>query len=103
LAAPFVLSDAGELHALLAGAGFTQVTVESRAQMARFPNPDGFVAMEIDVIAAAVPSMQHYDVEQRARLVAALASELEAPIRAITIDGQLAIEFHAHIATGRRD
>src|SRR5262245_38152462 len=48
LAAPFVLSDAGELHALLAGAGFTQVTVESRAQMARFPNPHGFVAMEID-------------------------------------------------------
>jgi hypothetical protein len=103
LAAPFALGDEGELRALLAATGFTQVTVESRTQMARFPNPDQFIAMEVDVIAAAVPSMQHYDAGQRARLAAALAGELEAPIRAITENGRMVIRFNAHIATATRD
>jgi len=85
------------------GAGFTQVTVETRSQTARFPNPRRFVALEVDVIAAAVPSMQRYATIQRGRLAAELAGELEGPIRAVTADGQMVIPFHAHIATAARD
>jgi hypothetical protein len=68
----------------------------------RFPGPDGFLAMHIDVIAAAIPSVQHRDTLARAALAVAIAGEMEAPIREVTQRDQLVIPFHAHVATAIR-
>lgn len=102
LAAPFSLGDADELCALLAGAGLCDVVVEPHAMAARFPDPDGFVAMEVDVIAAAVPSAQHLDAAARSALAGAIAGEMAGPIRDLTRDGHLVIPFHAHVARAYR-
>ncbi len=102
LAAPFSLGDAEELRALLAGAGFRGVAIEARSRTARFPDPDGFIAMEVDVITAAIPSVQHLDARARAELTEAIAGEMAGPIREVVRDGEIGIPFHAHVARAER-
>jgi SAM-dependent methyltransferase len=102
LASPFALGDADELRELLTGAGFREVVIEPRSMTARFPHPEGFIAMEVDVIAAAVPSVQHLDAQARERLTEAIAGEMAGPIRELTQDGHLVIPVHAHVARACR-
>ncbi len=102
LAAPFVMGDAGALQALLAGAGLHEVEVESATLPAIFPDPQGFVAMEVDVIAAAIPSAQHLDAQARAELAAAIESELRPTIDAAVHDGRLVVPMHALLARAVR-
>jgi hypothetical protein len=102
VAAPFTLGDPETVRSLLSAAGFHDIVIEARAMTARFPDPDGFIAMEVDVLAAAVPSVQHLDPPARAALTAAIAGEMTETIRALTQDGQLAIAMHVHLARARR-
>lgn len=102
LAAPFAIESAEALRALLADAGFREVAVQARSMPAHFPDPDGFVAMEVEVIAAAIPDAQHLDEHARAALAAAISAELAGPIRALAGDGRLTIPMHAWLATARR-
>jgi len=98
LAAPFVMNDETELHTLLADAGFSEIAVSSHSLTARFPDPDDFVAMEMDVIAAAIPSMQHLDEQARSDMAQTITGEAAELIREYTRDGQLAIPMHSFIA-----
>jgi ubiquinone/menaquinone biosynthesis C-methylase UbiE len=98
LAAPFCLDRAEELRSLLAAAGFGDISIESRSLPATFADPSGFVAMEVDVIAAAIPAARHLDTEARAHLTAALSAELECPIRARMHGGSLTVRMHANLA-----
>ncbi len=102
LAAPFALGDAEELRALLSAAGFVDIDIQARSKSAHFPDPNGFVRMEVDVIAAAVPSVQHMDEAERAELAAGIGSEMDGPIRASTQAGHLVVPMFAHIASARR-
>ena len=102
LASPFALGDADELHLLLTGAGFHEVVIESKSMTARFPHPERFIAMEVDVIAAAIPSGQHLDAQAREDLTRKIEGELATTIRELTHEGHLVIPFHAHIARARR-
>ena len=101
LQAIFALGDAQELHGLLASAGFGQVTLEPVSMTARFPNPAGFLAGEIDVDTAALPSMQGLDDEARRAMVEAIADDMKAPLREVTRDDHVVLEFHATIACAR--
>jgi SAM-dependent methyltransferase len=102
LAAPFSMGDAGELHDLLHAAGWHDVRVEAREMNARFPDPQGFIAMEVDVMAAAIPSAQNLDAQARARLAKAVARDMADAIHAATRHGRIEIPMHAHLASARR-
>jgi SAM-dependent methyltransferase len=101
LAAPFSLGAPEDLQALLLEGGFGDVHVESRTITARFPNPERFAAMEVDVIAAAIPSAQHLDQETREGLAAAIEQDMGPLIRESTREGHVVIPFHMNLGVAR--
>jgi ubiquinone/menaquinone biosynthesis C-methylase UbiE len=98
----FALGDADGLRTLLKDAGFRNVAVEPVSITARFPNPAGFLAGEIDVDTAAIPSMQHLDARGRRQITAAIRGDLAGPLREATEGGHVVIPFHAHVARAAR-
>jgi ubiquinone/menaquinone biosynthesis C-methylase UbiE len=94
----FALSDPQELRDLLTDAGFGDVTVEEFAVTSHFPNPEGFLAGEIDVDTAAIPAMQHLDARARADMTASIQGRMERSLRKLIVDDQVVIAFHAHLA-----
>ncbi|HET9067873.1 MAG TPA: class I SAM-dependent methyltransferase [Amaricoccus sp.] len=97
----FALGDAGALAAAIAAAGFRDVAVEPASMDARFPDAQGFLAGEIEVDTAAIPSMQGLGPEARRELVAALGREMAAPLAAVSRNGAVIMPFHVLIATAR--
>jgi ubiquinone/menaquinone biosynthesis C-methylase UbiE len=100
--AVFALGDAGELRHLLTNAGFQQVVIESASLTARFSNPAEFLAWEINVDAADTPALQGLDDEAQQAILAAVRQELQAPLQAVMQEGQMVLDYHAHIAHARR-
>ena len=98
----FALGDAAALRGSLEAAGFGAVSVEEAAMDARFPSPAGFLAGEIEVDTAAIPSMQALGPDARRQLAAALEQEMSGPLAAVTRGGEVVMPFHVLIATGRR-
>jgi SAM-dependent methyltransferase len=97
----FSLGSAEELRALMMGAGFRNVEIQPISMTAQFPDPETFLAGEIDVDTAAIPSMQHLDTTARQRIVDAISADMQAPLRDAIRDNRVQIEFHAHIASGQ--
>jgi hypothetical protein len=97
----FALGDAGELAARIAAAGFRDVKVEPASMDARFGEPAGFLAGELEVDTAAIPSMQSLDAAARRDLVAAVAAEMAGPLAAVTRGGEVVMPFHVLIAEAR--
>jgi hypothetical protein len=96
----FELGNADELGTLLADAGCDNVEIKPVSITARFPDPQVFLAGEIDLDTAAIPSMQHLDAQAGQAIVAAISKDMEAPLR---MEGDHnVIPFHAHIALARR-
>jgi SAM-dependent methyltransferase len=93
----FSLGSAEELRGMSLTAGFARVEVEPMSLTARFPNPDGFLAGEIEVDTAAIPSMQHLDAKARQAIVAAIAVDMTAPLKDVTHDNHVVVEFHANM------
>jgi ubiquinone/menaquinone biosynthesis C-methylase UbiE len=98
----FALGDADALAAAITAAGFGDVAVERASMDACFPDPGGFLAGEIAVDTAAIPSMQALGESERAALVAAIAGDMAEPLAAVTRDGQVVMPFHVLIATATR-
>ena len=46
---------------------------------ARFPNPEAFIAGEIEVDTAAIPSMQHLDSQAREGIIRAITKDMQSP------------------------
>jgi len=99
----FSLGSAGELRQLFADAGFRDIDVQSLSLVSRFPDPDQFLAAEIDVDTAAIPAMQHADAAERRRIVDAIAADMAQPLAAVTRDHHVVIEFHAHLLSASRE
>ena len=98
----FALGDTKELRMLLESAGFRAVEIEPVAMTARFPNPVAFLAGEIDVDTAAIPSMQHLDAEARRGVTVAIREDMERPLRAATEGEHVVLPFHAHVVRADR-
>lgn len=98
----FSLGDAGKLRTLLTDAGLQRVEVEPMSMTARFPDPEGFLAGEIDVDTAAIPAMQHLDDGARRAITEAIRDDMEARLREATEGDYVVIPFHAHIARAER-
>jgi SAM-dependent methyltransferase len=95
----FALGNADELRTLAMDAGFERVKIEPVSMTARFPDPDAFLAGEIEVDTAAIPSMQHLDASARKTIVECIAADMKEPLREVTEGNHVVIPFYAHIVT----
>jgi ubiquinone/menaquinone biosynthesis C-methylase UbiE len=76
LAMPFSLCDPAGIRALLENAGFSDIEMTSQTKVARLPAADRFAALQIDIIAAAIPAVQSMDDAARANLISAAHDEM---------------------------
>ena len=100
--AVFSLGDADVVRRLLTDTGFQDVEIESVSITARFPNPQEFLAWEIEVDPAETPALQNLDAEAQQVMLAALHEEMQAPLHEIIQDDEVVMPSHAHIARARR-
>lgn len=98
----FKLGDAEELRALLTTAGFCDIEIAQVSITARFPDPEGFLAGEIDVDTAAIPAWQHLSTQERQDLTATIRTDMEVPLREVTEGDHVVLPFYTHIATAER-
>jgi SAM-dependent methyltransferase len=98
----FGLGDADALVASLTRAGFRDAVVEPFPITASFPNPDAFLAGEIDVDTAAIPAMQGLDLDARRELTAAIQADMAKALHAVTEGDHVRLTFHAQIACASR-
>jgi ubiquinone/menaquinone biosynthesis C-methylase UbiE len=98
----FAIGDSTEVRRLVLDAGFTHVQIESASMTARFPDPVGFLAGEIDVDTAAIPSMQHLDANARAAIAREIAVDMQDTLRDVTVGDQVVLPFHAHLVSATR-
>ena len=68
---------------------------------ARFPNPEAFIAGEIEVDTAAIPSTQYLDSQAQEAIVRAIASDMQSPLKELTSDNHVVIPFHGLIMTAQ--
>jgi ubiquinone/menaquinone biosynthesis C-methylase UbiE len=98
----FELGDYDTLISLLIDAGFRFVEIEPVSMTARFPDPEGFLAGEIDVDTACIPSMQHLDAKERQRITADIRDEMAAALQEVTQEEHVVIPFHANIVRTKK-
>jgi ubiquinone/menaquinone biosynthesis C-methylase UbiE len=94
----FAFPEPEALRELCAGAGFGKIEIEMVSMTARFPNPPAFLAGEIDVDTAAIPSMQHLDAAARREVTTALERDMAGQMGKVTEDGHVVLPFHVLIA-----
>jgi len=93
----FALGNPDDLRQLAMAAGFRKVDITPFSITARFPNPDQFIAGEIEVDTASIPSMQHLEPPARKAIVAAIIKDMESPLRNVTFDDNVVIPFSGHL------
>jgi SAM-dependent methyltransferase len=98
----FALDSTDELRARALSAGFQRIEIEPFSLTARFPNPDAFIAGEIEVDTAAIPSIQHLDARARQAIVSAITADMQSSLGEVTFDNHVVIPFHAHIVKAWR-
>lgn len=102
VSAIFSLGNRDKLEQLLVDAGFHDVQITPVSMTASFPNPDGFLAGEIDVDTAAIPAMQGLDTAARQELTETLTQEMTQPLAAVTSNDRVEMPFHVWFGFGRR-
>jgi ubiquinone/menaquinone biosynthesis C-methylase UbiE len=97
----FALGDADALRDTILQANLRDVEIEPFSITARFPNPEAFLAGEIDVDTAAIPAMQGLDATARRDLTAAIQQEMAEPLRGVTVGDAVHLPFHVLVARAR--
>lgn len=90
--APFGLSDADELEALVRAAGFQNVAIEQRRGMVRFPSVERFVLSYIAGSPLAGPVSQADDAARDA-----LLTDVRNALGKFTSNDELAFPIAAHL------
>lgn len=98
----FELGNEETLIAVLKDAGFGDFEIESVSITARFPDPEAFLAGEIDVDTACIPSMQHLNANERQKITAEIRDQMAAALNEITENEHVVIPFHANIIRAKR-
>lgn len=98
----FSLGNSDELHKLLTDCGFRQVEIESISLTAHFPQPEEFLAWEIDINPAEAPALQNLDKEAQQAIMAAARQDMQSPLEKVLQANQVVLEFHAHITQARK-
>ena len=97
----FALGNTSDLRGLALGAGFRRVDIKPLSLTARFPNPEAFIAGEIEVDTASIPSMQHLDSKAREAIVLAITRDMQSPLKELTSENHVVIAFHGLIMTAQ--
>ena len=100
--AVFSLGDANEVRKLLTNAGFQDIEIESLSITARYPNPQEFLAWEIDVDPAETPALQNLDAEAQKDILVSLHAEMQAPLQEVIKGNEVVMPSHAYIAHAKR-
>ena len=100
--AVFSLGNADKLHKLLTNSDFRQVEIEPMSLTAHFPQPEEFLAWEIDINPAEAPALQNLDKEAQQAIMAAARQDMQSPLEEVTRENQVVLQFRAHIAQARR-
>lgn len=98
----FAMGDAEQLRSLVSAAGFHTISIRSMSMTARFPDPEGFLAGEIEADTASVPSMQGLSPEGRRALVTQIRDDMRAALAKVTEGDRIVLPFHAHILSAYR-
>jgi SAM-dependent methyltransferase len=94
---PFGLGQAEELRALIAGAGFREITIRPAVKTLRYPSPDEFVRRYVAGSALAGPVAAAGDDAR-----AALLAEVNAGLRPYVDDQGLAFPIESNVAVAQR-
>jgi len=94
--APFGLSNADELTALVRNAGFRDVVVQQRVGMVRFPTVERFMLSYVAGSPLAGPVSQANDAAR-----AALTADARNALEKYTSNGELAFPIAAHLLSAR--
>jgi len=97
----FALGNADDLREVALAAGFRRMDTKPFSLTARFPNPEAFIAGEIEVDTAAIPSMQHLDSKAREAIVTAITRDMQSPLKELISDNHVVMPFHGIIMTAR--
>jgi SAM-dependent methyltransferase len=100
LAVAFSVS-AREVEALLSGAGFQDIAIESVAMTLRFPSADRFIKLSMLAGAAVLPIFADLDEAQRATLLEAAQQELSAALQRYMHGDEIVVPMAAYIATAQ--
>jgi len=98
----FSLGNADKLRKLLTHSGFQQVEIEPMSLMAHFPQPEEFLAWEIDINPAEAPALRNLDKEAQQAIMAAARQDMQSPLEEVMQENQVVLEFHAHIAKAKK-
>jgi ubiquinone/menaquinone biosynthesis C-methylase UbiE len=98
----FSLGNADELRKLLTDSGFRQIEIEPASITAHFPQPEEFLAWEIDINPAEAPALQNLDKEAQQAIMAAARQDMQSPLEEVMQENQVVLPFHAHIAQARK-
>ena len=97
----FSYGDPAVLQKLLVSAGFENVTTHAMAITSTFPDAEAFLAMEIDIDVAAIPSMQQLSESERAAITAEIRDEVGPALQRYVRDGAVVMPFEAEFAAGQ--
>ncbi len=97
----FSLGNTDDLRELVSEAGFRRVDIEPFSITARFPNPDAFIAGEIEVDTASIPSMQHLEPQARETIVTTIINDMQSPLKAVTRENHVVMTFHGQLIKAR--
>ena len=98
----FSLGNADALHKLLTASGFGYIEIERISITAHFPQPEEFLAWEIDINPAEAPALQNLDEEAQQAIMAAARQDMQRPLEGIIQENQVVLPFHAHIVRARK-
>jgi len=98
----FALGDVDGLRHAFIQANLREVVIEPYSITAHFPNPNAFLAGEIDVDTAAIPAMHGLDATARRELTTAIQQDMAEPLHAVTEGDFVHLPFHVLIARACR-
>jgi SAM-dependent methyltransferase len=98
----FSLGDRGLLCDLMTQAGFQDIVIHDVELESDFGDVETFIAGEIDVDTASIPTMQHLSEDDRARLRQTIRDEMSDSLEEVTENGRVQMPFSIMIATATR-
>ena len=100
--AVFSLGNSDEVRKLLTDSGFQQVEIEPMSITARFPQPEEFLAWEIDINPTEAPALQNLDKAAQQTIMAAALQDMQSPLEEVMQENRVVLPFHAHIVQARK-
>ncbi len=94
--APFALSDAGQVRALIENAGFTQIEIRTLVERTRFASPEALVAAQL----AATPLSTLGAISDE--VIRAIEDDVRAALRTHLHNDTFTVPMEAHVVSARR-